>query len=185
MLALTVTALAAGELTVDFSRTNGVIRPLHGVNLGPLCYRGMVDMANCATAEIQMFGLFNLNGVPQKTYYAFKAFRDLLDTPRRVATPPCTAGQVAACAGLNAANTRAAVLLSSFHPAEHPTEVTVRQLPWTGPTEFELYVVDAGRDHQLARRGTLGPDGRLVLSELNSPFVALLTLFPPPSAPHE
>ena len=35
----------AAELTVDFSRTNGLIRPLHGVNLGPLCYRGMVDLS--------------------------------------------------------------------------------------------------------------------------------------------
>jgi hypothetical protein len=138
-----------------------------------------VDMANYYTAEIQMFGLFNLNGVPQKTYYAFKAFRDLLDTPRRIATPPCTAGQVAVCAGLNAAHTRAAVLLSSFHPAEHPPEVTVRQLPWGGPAEFELYVVDAGQDHQVARRGTLGADGRLALSGLASPFVALLKLYPP------
>jgi hypothetical protein len=40
-----VVVSAAAELTVDFSQTNGVIRPLHGVNLGPLCYRGMVDLS--------------------------------------------------------------------------------------------------------------------------------------------
>jgi len=34
----------AGEVVIDLGRTNGVIRPLHGVNLGPLCYRGMVDL---------------------------------------------------------------------------------------------------------------------------------------------
>ena len=43
-LLLTIPAFAA-KLTVDFSKTNGVIRPLHGVNLGPLCYRGMVDLS--------------------------------------------------------------------------------------------------------------------------------------------
>jgi hypothetical protein len=43
-LQLAVSALAA-DFTVDFSRTNGLIRPLHGVNLGPLCYRGMVDLS--------------------------------------------------------------------------------------------------------------------------------------------
>src|SRR5580765_2966147 len=42
---LTVRAFAAVELTVDFFQTNGVIRPLHGVNMGPLCYRGMVDLS--------------------------------------------------------------------------------------------------------------------------------------------
>lgn len=34
----------AAEFTVDFGRTNGVVRPLHGVNGGPLCYRGVVDL---------------------------------------------------------------------------------------------------------------------------------------------
>jgi xylan 1,4-beta-xylosidase len=45
---LTIPALgqaAVREVTIDFARTNGVIRPLHGVNLGPLCYRGMVDLS--------------------------------------------------------------------------------------------------------------------------------------------
>ena len=142
-----------------------------------------VDMANYYTAEIQMFGLFNFNGVPQKTFYAFKAFRDLLDTPRRLLTPPCTAGQVAVCAGLNSGNTRAAILLSNFNTADSPLELAVRQLPWDAPTEFELYVVDASRDHELARRGTLGADGRLALSDLKGPAVALLKLSPLPAPP--
>jgi hypothetical protein len=29
---------------LDFARTNDSLRPLHGVNLGPLCYRGTVDL---------------------------------------------------------------------------------------------------------------------------------------------
>ena len=44
-LVFAVAVSAVAELTVDFSQTNGVIRPLHGVNLGPLCYRGMVDLS--------------------------------------------------------------------------------------------------------------------------------------------
>jgi hypothetical protein len=35
----------AAEVAVDFARTNGSIRPLHGVNLGPLCIRGTVDLS--------------------------------------------------------------------------------------------------------------------------------------------
>src|SRR5262245_21354274 len=35
---------SAAEWTVDFSRTNGVIRPLHGGNNGPLCYGELVDL---------------------------------------------------------------------------------------------------------------------------------------------
>ena len=44
-LACEFCSLFAGELSVDFSKTNGLIRPLHGVNLGPLCYRGIVDLS--------------------------------------------------------------------------------------------------------------------------------------------
>ena len=137
-----------------------------------------VDMANYYTAEIQMFGMFNFNGVPQKTFYAFKAFRALLDTPQRVQTPQCEVGRVAACAGLNAEGTRAAVLLSNFNTADGAGNLAVRDLPWKAPTGFELYLVDANHDFQLARRGTLGADGHLAIPELKGPGVALLKLSP-------
>lgn len=34
----------AGDWTVDFSRSESSLRPLHGVNGGPLCYRGTIDL---------------------------------------------------------------------------------------------------------------------------------------------
>jgi xylan 1,4-beta-xylosidase len=137
-----------------------------------------VDMANFYTAEIQMFGMFNFNGVPQKTFYAFKAFRALLDTPRRAKTPPCEAGQVAVCAGLNSETNRATVLLSNFSAADGPNELVVRDLPWGARTGFELYLVDGGHDLELARRGELGAGGRLALAELKAPAVVLVKLSP-------
>ncbi len=139
-----------------------------------------VDMANYYAAEVQMFGLFNFNGVPQKTFYAFRAFRALLDTPRRARTPPCEAGKVAVCAGLDSGNTRAAVLLSNFATADGRPELRLLQLPWTTPTQFELYLVDALHDCQLARSGSMGLDGRLALPELKPPSVVLLKLSPLP-----
>jgi hypothetical protein len=137
-----------------------------------------VDMANYYTAEIQMFGLFNFNGVPQKAYYAFKAFRELLDTPRRVNTPPCVAGQVASCAGLSSDGSRAAVLLSSFYPTDDAGHLVLRGLPWSGPTQFEVQLVDAHRDFERTRRGVLEPSGLLALPELKEPAVVLLRLSP-------
>jgi len=137
-----------------------------------------VDMANYYTAEVQMFGMFNLNGVPQKTFYAFRAFRALLDTPQRALAPPCEAGKVAVCAGLNSEGTRASVLLSNFATPAGPFELRLGQLPWTSPVEFELYLVDDSHDYQLARRGTLGSDGRLALPELQPASVVLVKLSP-------
>ena len=128
-----------------------------------------------------MFGMFNFNGAPQKTFYACKAFRALLDTPRRVQTPNCEAGHVAVCAGLNAGNSRAAILLSNFNTPDGVSALAARQLPWDAPTAFELYLVDGKNDFQLARRGTLGADGRVALAELLAPAVALLKLSPLPA----
>ena len=90
-----------------------------------------VDAANFYTAEVQMFGMFSMNGVPRKNFYAFKAFRTLLDTPRRVKTPPCEFGQIAVCAGLNSESTRAAILLSNFSAPDGATGIVVRGLPWS------------------------------------------------------
>lgn len=142
-----------------------------------------VDMANYYTAEVQMFGMFNLNGVPQKTFYAFKAFRALLDTPRRVLTPPCKAGKVAVCAGLNSEATRASVLLSNFNSSDGPFELSLPQMPWTSPTRFELYLIDASHDGELARSGSLKSDGRLALPQLMPASVVLLQLSPSASPP--
>jgi hypothetical protein len=137
-----------------------------------------IDMANYYAADIQLFGLFNFYGVPQKTYHAFHAFRELLDTPRRVRTPSCSPGQIALCAGLNGANTRGAVLLSSFNSAESLSVLRVRELPWNSPTRFELYLVDERHDFELTRHGTMTTGDPLELPELKSPAVALLKLSP-------
>ena len=137
-----------------------------------------VDMANFYTAEIQAFGMFNFNGVPQKTYYAFRAFRELLDTPRRVEAPSCVAGHVASCAGLNLSGTSAAVLLSNFNSGGAPTELMLRGLPWSVPTHFAIKLVDASHEGQELRNGTVPPVGALTLPELKAPAVILLKLSP-------
>jgi len=139
-----------------------------------------VDAANFYTAEVQMFGMFTLNGVPRKNFYAFKAFHALLATPHRVKTPPCEAGRIALCAGLNSDNSQAAILLSNFSTAEGASDLIVRGLPWSAQTRFELYLVDGSHDFQLARRATLEADGHLALVELKAPAVALLKLSPLP-----
>ena len=137
-----------------------------------------VAMANFYTADVQMFGMFNFNGVPQKTFYAFRAFRALLDTPRRALTPPCETGKVAVCAGLDSKATRAAVLLSNFATPGDPPELRLRQAPWIGPTRFEVYLIDSLHDGELVRSGSFEHDGRLALPELKPPSVVLLKLSP-------
>ncbi len=137
-----------------------------------------VDMANFYTAEVQAFGMFTLNGVPRKNFYAFRAFRDLLETPLRVETPPCVSGQIACSAGLNRDRSRAAILLSNFN-AEGPVPlIDWKGLPWTGPSHFECWVVDDRNDFKLVRQGTSKNGTPFALPELKAPAVVLLKLAP-------
>ena len=147
--------------------------------------------ANFYTAEIQMFGMFNFNGAPQKTFYACKAFRALLDTPRRVQTPNCEAGHVAVCAGLNAGNSRATLLLSNFNTPDSVSELAVRQLlagwhyghsrcggEW--PTDSSDSILCLGQSRQvhaggLGRAAVLETDRRLVARRVVSGHAAEVT----------
>ena len=135
-----------------------------------------VDMANFFTADTQMLGMFTDFGVPKKNFYAFKAFRMLLDTPRRIKTPRPAKGTIAVCAGLDAKGSRAGILLSGFYPTPGTTDLVIRNLPWRGPTRFEVFLVDAGHDLEPVRRGVLDPKGRLPLKELKAPSVVLVKL---------
>lgn len=135
-----------------------------------------LDVANYYTAEIQGFGLFDFHGAPKKTFYAFKAFKMLLDTPVRVATAGGETGKLTVCAGTNQDRTRAGILVSHFRGADGKIDLRIRNLPWTGPTDYEILLVDGQRDLEPVRKGQLGADGLLQLEELQAPAVGLIRL---------
>lgn len=137
-----------------------------------------VDVANFYTGEIQGFGLFNIHGVPKKTFYAFKAFRGLLDTPLRVTVREPAGGSVAALAGVRADRQGAAVLLSNFRSPERRVNLTCEHLPWQGTTRFEFLVVDAAHDLVMVREGQVEPGSAALTLELPAPAVGWLILRP-------
>lgn len=135
-----------------------------------------VDVVNYYTGEIQGFGLFNFHGVPNKSFYAFKAFKWLLDTPIRLTTGGETSNHIAICAGTNRERSAAAVLLSNFNSADDKVLLTVRHVPWAGLVLCQTYVVDAA--HNLTKvRETTSPGGDCsVTVELKAPSIALVKL---------
>jgi len=133
-----------------------------------------IDVANYYTGEIQGFGLFTFDGVPKKTFYALKAFRALLDTPIRVATRNGSAG-LTLCAGRNAAGTEAAVLISNFDSAEKKAQLTIRNLPWTGPTLFDAKIVNAQNNLEAGPSGRVR-GGNFIELQIPAPSVLLLKL---------
>jgi hypothetical protein len=80
-----------------------------------------IDVANFYWAREGFWGLVDHLGMRQKNYYAFKAFRALLDTPQRVRateTDPHTG--YALLAGVSDAP-RAEVLSGDYQAGERPT----------------------------------------------------------------
>ena len=94
-----------------------------------------VNAANFYTGEIQGFGLFNIHGVPKRNYYAFKAFREMLDTPVRAEVSGAVPGQLAVLAGVKPDATRAAILIGNFRAPAGPLKLEFRHLPWKSATQ--------------------------------------------------
>lgn len=107
-----------------------------------------LDLASVGWARAEHLGLLDAFGARLKPFYAFKAFRDMLDTPRRVIAE---GGRVetglAVLAGQSEDGGSARILVSNFqHPSE-TMKLHVRHLPWTGRSVSRIHVLDA--DHNL------------------------------------
>ena len=140
-----------------------------------------VDAANYFRADAGDFGLFSAHGTPRKPFYAFKAFRMLLDTPRRVAVEGIVdRSRLVACAGINDDGTVVQILASNYNSPSKRVRLTFADLPWKGPTRCEVFVLDASRDLTPAQDETdmMGEPGKPIVVEvgLTAPTVSVVRL---------
>ena len=136
-----------------------------------------VDVCNFFHSETGGFGLFNENGVPLKSYHAMRAFRVLLETPRRVETRGSVPGRIAVSAGLDQRAEKASILVSNFRHGDAVFRVSLRNLPWRAETVREVRVLDGSRNLEVSERGTNAMTGTMEL-RLKSPGVGLVVLRP-------
>ncbi len=136
-----------------------------------------LDMGNLFHGEAGAFGLFNEFGVPQKNYFAVRAFHDLLGTPRRVESNGAAVGRAIA-AGLNASDSQATVLISNFAEDRSEFRVELNHLPWSGDTLAELRIVNAYHNPDAVRTETIESQKPYLSLRLAKPTVALIQLRP-------
>ena len=142
-----------------------------------------VDAANFYTGDHGSFGLFTREGEPRKTFYAFKAFRMLLDTPRRVKVERSgPTGGLAACAGLDADGKRATVLIANYR-GRAGLEVSLDRLPWTLAGQWQLLALDDKHDLVAVRTGRSDGPSAQVRIDCPAPCVVVLRLTAGESAP--
>ncbi len=142
-----------------------------------------VDVANYYSGDTNAFGLFSHAGAPRTTYYAMKAFRQLLDTPQRVQTTGWRAGSTAACAGINQQRDRVSILLSNFRCDDPEFHLQVDQLPWSGSTTWRLLQVDAQHNLQQVASGVAAAPQLTLPCRAAAPSLLLVQLQPSSQGP--
>jgi hypothetical protein len=127
-------------------------------------------------ATIVMWGLFNEHGVPKKTYYTFKAFKSLLETPERVATGGSDLSGLAAIAGLSQDKTQATLLISNFGTDCSRYNIRLENLPWKEGVIYEKYALDKNHDLDLVKTETLAGTSVVLPEDVEVPSVCLIRL---------
>jgi hypothetical protein len=136
-----------------------------------------VDVANYFTAEIQGFGLFTFDGVPKKTFHAFRAFNLLRQTPLSVLVTKPEGTGLSIRAGLSRSLDRANLLLSNFNAGPTEFALEFENLPWSSPTDFVVFAIDSLRDLEPVQSQVL-IENRPLICRVPSPGICLVRLTP-------
>ncbi len=135
-----------------------------------------LDMANFYTGDNGCWGLFNVFGVPKKTFYAFRAFKALVDHPVRMATDGTKPGELDAVAGLSSRGHELAMVVSNFKSTDRRVELIFQNLPWTGSSASELLLLDQDRNLERIRKGEHDEGVIKIVQDLPAPGVLLVYL---------
>jgi len=139
-----------------------------------------IDMAAFYAGNTRMYGLFDQYGVPRKNFYAFKAFRFLLDTPQKVMSSGNDVEKgLVICAGLSEEKSEATIMISNFDFPCKGYKVCMKNLPWNGRFTYEKYIVDKSKNLELVRSSEklLGSQSAIVFEDIDEvPSICLIRM---------
>lgn len=127
-------------------------------------------------ATIPFFGMFDEYGIPHKTFYAFKAFKFLLDTPERVATARPAPSGPTSIAGLSPDKRQATILISNYGTECNHYEVRLENLPWRKGVIYKEYVLDKDHNLALVKTGTIAGTNAVLPEDVQVPSVCMIRL---------
>jgi hypothetical protein len=120
-------------------------------------------------------GAVTASGVPQKPYYAFLAFTELLKSPKRLAVATAADSPIRTLAGISTDGRTIRILLSNPSDQPHVLRLRLANLPWSRAPEYQEQVVDERSN--LEARGAPVTRARPTFSELMTRrSVVLLTI---------
>jgi xylan 1,4-beta-xylosidase len=155
---------------------------LHGAAFSACVLLGLqdspADMANYYTADNFLLGMFNFYGVPSKTYHAFRAFKILVDHPARVAVEGSKLGEANIAAGLSADGRELVIVASNYRSTNPQIELTVDNLPWSGPSKFDVLLLDESKNLDSIRKEESADRTIKITQPLPAPGVMLVVVRP-------
>jgi len=102
-----------------------------------------VDVANYYSADVNPYGMFYAQaGGPKKVFYAFKAFRFLLNTPIIINTIDLVPKKSIVTIARNEENNEITFMLVNFNNPDAKIKIRLINLPWKGTTSVSTYLID-------------------------------------------
>ncbi len=136
------------------------------------------DVANYYWVRDGFWGIVDAYGAKRKSFYAFQAFRAMLDTPQRVQTTPNDAATgYALLAGVGEHN-QANVMLVNFRAREIDFSLTLKGWPWAGSARCKCYLMDYDRNLTLVEEKVLDTQNATLDLCMPAPAFCLLSVTP-------
>ncbi len=142
-----------------------------------------VDTAAFFSGDTLGWSFVDRYGAPKPTYFAFLAFRRMLDTPLRVqAGGSDLATGFAVLAGLSPDKSQARILISNYRAEYQGYEIHIRGLPWGQDTVIERRVVDQTRELESVATDRFSKSDTLVINAPSATSTVYLLDLAPPAA---
>jgi hypothetical protein len=142
-----------------------------------------VNIATFYSGDTLRWGFADRNGAPKRSFFAFKAFVQTLQTPQRVhAAGEDKPRGLAVLAGLSDDKTRASILISNFGCPCRRYALRIKSLPWKGATLYERLLVDHQHELEVVDKRQLAASEAIELTpDASAPSVCLIRLAKAPS----
>ena len=137
-----------------------------------------IDVGGFYAGDTNQFGLFDRYGTPKKTMYAFKAFSMLFDTPLRLKVDYDKNARLSLGAGIDTVKKKLQLLIANRLEKNEPLRLRFKNLPWQGPSRYEVLKVDNKHSLGCTEEGEMSGDQLALDNLLEDHGVALIRLRP-------
>ncbi len=134
-----------------------------------------VNIATFYSGTTLMWGMFTSSGAPQKPYYAFLAFRRLLDCGNRVAVESEPDLGITVVSGISEDGKTVRILMSNTTREIRRVNLRLKGLSWRNASYVRL-TLDSTRDLAVDRTTVIHGLPNSIVEEVRGPSVNLITI---------